>query len=219
MGSRNFLNLLPLTGIAVAVITSSSFANGLQESRSWQFQTTYDKANKSAILDVIERKKGGYYDGFGTVQNVYNDTTIGTQVGCSNNSTSTGNIADNGQAGPSTTDNSSPNISSDSVGNSDVRSVDAGGNAAGGGTVGTDAASTTSAQENSGSIASGIDGSNIDSGDGGVSNGSTNQDLLNNQDNTGNQTAGVDASTACNFAGTNVSGSVEGFPSTPINSP
>jgi hypothetical protein len=204
MGRQNLMKLITSTGVAVAVMTSPTFANGLLEGRSWQFQTTTDKANKVAVLDIIERRNGGFYDGFGTVQNVDARTYIGAQFNCSNSAQSTGNLADNGQAGPSTSDNSAPNISSDSTGNSDTTSADAAGNAAGTGTVGADLASVTGSQDNSGSIDSGVDGSSI-GGFGGVSNGSTNQDLLNNQDNSGEQTAGVDGSTACNTTTGNIS--------------
>jgi hypothetical protein len=222
MGRKNLKTILTLTGVAVAVMTSPAFANGLLENGPWQFQTSYDKANKSAVLDVIERKKGGYYDGFGTVQNIDARTYIGAQFNCSNNAQSTGNLADNGQAGPSTTDNSSPNISSDSTGNSDTTSSDATGNAAGTGTVGADLASVTGSQDNSGSIDSGVDGSRI-GGFGGVLNGSTDQDLVNDQNNSGEQTAGIDTSTACNVSTGDISGgSIVGslaLGGAPINSP
>jgi hypothetical protein len=193
MGRQNLMKLITSTGVAVAVMASPILANGLLEGRSWQFQTTTDKANKAAVLDIIERRNGGYYDGFNTVSNTY----IGAQFNCSNNAQSTGNLADNGQAGPSTSDNSAPNISSDSTGNSDTTSADAAGNAAGTGTVGADLASVTGSQDNSGSIGSGVDGSSI-GGFGGVSNGPTNQDLLNDQNNSGALTADVAGSTACN---------------------
>jgi len=218
MGRQNFMQMIALTGVAVAVWINPTFANGLLESRSWQFQTTTDKANKAAVLDIIERKNGGFYDGFN--QNVDARTYIGAQFNCSNNAQSTGNLADNGQAGPSTSDNSAPNISSDSTGNSDTTSADAAGNAAGTGTVGADLASVTGSQDNSGSIDSGVDGSNI-GGFGGVSNGSTNQDLLNDQDNSGEQTAGVDDSTACNTTTGEISGGsiVGGFANGTLNAP
>jgi hypothetical protein len=216
MGKRNFMKMLTLTGVAVAVMTSPTFANGLLENRPWQFQTTADKANKSVVLDLIERKKGGYYDGFRTVQNTY----IGAQFNCSNNAQSTGNLANNSQAGPSTSDNSASNISSDSTGNSDTTSSNAAGNAAGTGTVGADLASMTGSQDNSGTIDSGVAGSTI-GGSGAVSNGSTNQDLSNNQDNSGNQASGVDGSTACNTTTGDISGGsiVGGFATGALNSP
>jgi hypothetical protein len=201
MGRQNFIKIITLTGVAVAVMNSPTFANGLLENRPWQFQTTSDKANKAAVLDIIERKNGGFYDGFDNVQNTY----IGSQFNCSNNAQSTGNLADNGQAGPTTSDNSAPNISADSTGNSDTTSAPAAGNAAGTGTLGADLASVTGSQDNSGSIGSGVDGSSI-GGFGGVSNGPTNQDLLNNQDNSGDLTADVASSTACNVTTGDISG-------------
>lgn len=209
VGRKYLKTIFTLTNLTVAVLVSPAFANGLLENRPWQFQTSFDKANKSAVLDIIERQQGGYYDGFGTVQNIDARTYIGAQFNCSNSAQSTGNIADNGQEGPSTTDNSSPNISSDSTGNSDITSSDATGNAAGAGTVGADLASATGSQDNSGSIDSSVDGSNI-GGFGGVSNGSTDQDLSNNQDNSGNQASGVDGSTACNTTTGDISGGIVG---------
>lgn len=212
--TRKFWAACAFVASTSILVASPSFANGLLEGRPWQFQTTYDKANKAAVLDLIERKWGGYYDGFNT--NIYNETNIGTQIGCSNNASSTANIADNGQAGPRTTDDSAPNISADSVANSDSTTSDGLGNAAGGGTVGADSTTVSGTQSNTGDIDSDVDSSQINSGFGNVRNGNTNQDLLNDQFNSGDQTSGVDYSTACNFAGTNVSGSVV-LPGVPLN--
>lgn len=212
MRRRNLKCFLAVAGVGLAVMTSPALANGLLENRPWQFQTTADKANKSVVLDLIERKQGGYYDGF----NTYYETNIGTQVNCSNNASATANVADSSQAGPNTEDDSAPNISADGTANSDTTATDALGNAAGGGTVGADSTNVTGSQSNSGAINAGVDNSSIDSGFGNVTNGNTDQDFLNNQNNTGDQTAGVDTSTACNFAGTNVSGSVI-LPGAPLN--
>ena len=56
--------VLALCGVSPAV------ANGLGESLSWQFQTSQDRVNKGAVLDLIERKKGGYYDAIKTNTNI-----------------------------------------------------------------------------------------------------------------------------------------------------
>jgi hypothetical protein len=183
----------------VALLATPTLSNGQFENRSWQFQTTGDRANKAVVLDLIERKKGGFYDGFTTV--VTNTTNIGTQVNCNNSANATGNIADNGQGGPNTAANGSPNISADSLGNSDTTTALPDGSGSG-------TSTQSGSQDNSGSIDSAVDGSNIDSSIDGVTNGDTNQALNNDQDNSGNQTAGVDGSTACNLEGSTVNGTV-----------
>lgn len=203
------------------LLATSSLANGLFENRAWQFQTSADKANKSVVLDLIERKQGGFYDGF----NTYNTTNIGTQVFCNNNANTTGNIAENGQAGPDTSSNGAPNISADSTANSDTTSSQSDGFGNGGSlntptssqdTSQTNVANTgeiqpgvttnqESSQTNSGAIESGVDNSAIDNSFGDVTNGDTNQALNNEQNNSGTLTSGVDG-TACNFDGSTVSG-------------
>lgn len=213
MSTKHFLRVAFLGGVGLLGATPA-LSNGLLENRPWQFQTSADKANKSVVLDLIERKKGGYYDGFNTY--VTNNTNIGSQVNCNNNANATGNIADNGQAGPNTAANGNPNISADSTGNSDTTTTQADG-AGNGGQVGSGTTTQTGSQDNSGAIGSSVDNSDIDNSFGDVTNGDTNQALNNNQDNSGNQTAGVDGSTACNFDGATVTGTV--FPSTsgPLN--
>lgn len=189
----------------VVLLATPTLSNGQFENRSWQFQTTADRANKAVVLDLIERKKGGFYDGFNTF--VTNTTNIGSQVNCNNAANATGNIADNGQAGPNTEANGTPNISADSLANSDTTTAPADG-FGNGGQVGSGTTSQSGSQDNSGTINSSVDSSSIDNSFGDVTNGDTNQALNNNQDNSGNQTAGVDGSTACNFDGATVNGTV-----------
>ncbi len=92
--------------------TAQSFANGWYESRPWQFDTSADKANKAAVLDMIERKKGGYYDGFSTTinNNNYSNTNIGTQINCNNVADAVGNQATNSQVANSPNVNNSSGI-------------------------------------------------------------------------------------------------------------
>lgn len=177
---------------AATLLATAGAANGLLENRPWQFQTSADKANKAIVLDLIERKKGGFFDGFDNI------TNIGAQVNCNNSSNSTGNIADNGQAGPTTSSNGTPTISSDSTANSDTTSAQSDGSA-NGGTVGNDTTNQASSQTNSGDVDSAVDNSSIDNSFGDVLNGDTNQALNNTQDNLGNQVASIEGSTACNF--------------------
>ena len=222
MNARHTLFRGALVCVTGVFLAAPSFANGLLENRSWQFQTSADKANKAFVLDLIEKKKGGFFDGF----NNFNTTNIGTQVFCNNNANTTGNIADNGQAGPSTSSNGAPSISADSTANRETTTAQADG-FGNGGTLRTAATSQDTsetniantgeiqpgvntsqdtAQENSGAIESGVDNSTIDNIVGDVTNGDTNQALNNDQNNSGTLTAGVDG-TACNFDRPNMTGS------------
>ena len=169
-------------------------ANRLGENSAWQFDTTADKANKAAVLDMMERKKGGYYDGFTTV---YNSTTnIGTQINCSNSASATGNVAQNGQTGNSTSATSGTTVNSDATGND---STEASGDG--------DGANSTD-QTNSGSVDSDVlnSPSNSDTSVSDLS--GSDQDLTNDQDNSGDQTATVADSTACTMSGANLTGDV-----------
>lgn len=198
MSTKRFLQIAVFGGMGMLFATSA-ISNGLLENRPWQFQTTADKANKTAVLDLIEKKRGGYYDGFNTiVTTTYN---IGSQVNCSNGANATGNIATNGQAGLSATASGDPNISADSSGNNDTTTAQADG-------AGTGTPTQSGSQDNSGAIDSSVGGSSINSGLGSVTNGDTSQALNNDQNNSGNQTAGVDSSTACNMDGATVTGTV-----------
>ncbi|VVT18124.1 conserved hypothetical protein [Roseovarius sp. EC-SD190] len=209
-GSMIKLELLrtgALAGVA-ACAPILALANGYLENRPWQFQTTTDRANKAVVLDLIERKKGGFYDGFTT--NIHNETNIGSQINCNNNANATGNIADNGQAGPNTESNGTPSISAEGIGNTDS------------GTAADDPSSSgsttqTSDQTNSGEVVATIGNSSIENSFGDVANGVTDQALNNTQDNSGSQTAGVDGSTACNMEGSSVTGTVNAPSSGPLN--
>lgn len=203
-------SMIAITAWAFTAVPVACFANGLFENGPWRFQTSADRANKAVVLDLIERKKGGFYDSFAT--NIYNETNIGSQINCNNSANATGNIADNSQAGPRTEASGAPNISSDSTGNTDTSS--AGGSA---GSVSGGETSQTGSQTNSGDIESGVDDSSIDNSFGDVTNGDTDQALNNDQDNSGNQTAGVDSSTACNLDGATITGNVTSSGVGPLN--
>lgn len=196
--------------LAVALIVSAApaYANGWLESRSWQFDTSADKANKSAVLDMIERKKGGYYDGFSTTVNNYTNTNIGTQINCNNVAEATGNIASNGQTA------NSPQVS-----NTSGVTSDASGNSAQNGTSGQDTNGNGlgNNQNNSGSISSGVTGSNSSSNSGALNIGASDQDLSNSQTNSGNQNASVNDSTACAMAGATLTGEVQSNITGPLN--
>ena len=88
-----------LLGILLAAcLDSAAWANGQEENRSWQFRTTSDRFNNAYVLDIIQRKKNGYYDGFDTTNN-YITNFAGDQINCTVQATATGNLATNTQDG------------------------------------------------------------------------------------------------------------------------
>jgi len=179
-------------------------ANGLGENGSWQFQTSQDKVNKGAIVDLMERKKGGFYDSFKTTIN--NTTNIDKQFNCSVGATTTGNAGSNGM----TATTSSPSVSNPSTtsagttANTASNGVSQGGSgrvlvAGAGGVVNPPQAVVDSNQANSGTLSSGISGSSTNSTTGAISadGGRTDQALNSLQSNSGTQTASIQGSTAC----------------------
>jgi hypothetical protein len=181
---------------------SPAVANGLGENPSWQFQTSQDRVNKGAVLDLIERKKGGYYDAIKT--NINNTTFIDRQYNCSVTALTTGNSGSNA----TTANTSSPNVSS-----SGATTANTVANSASNGLAQTSAGAVLqtgtlvplgtngidSAQSNSGSLSSGVSGSSTSASNGAVTagNGYTDQVLNSQQSNTGTLTASIQGSTAC----------------------
>jgi len=189
-----------------AVLLSSSHlanANGFGESASWQFQTTQDKVNKGAVVDLIERKKGGYYDSFKTTINNTNNTYIDKQFNCAVTATSAGNTGENGMNAAT---------SSPSVTNTGTTSANTNANAATNGvsmpgfpgvllaSANPAAGSVGNNQSNSGALNSGVSGSSTSSTSGAIAAGGgvSDQVLNSNQSNQGYQTSSVAGSTACN---------------------
>ena len=48
---------------AIALVSSPvpALANNYGESLAWQFKTSTDRANQAVLLDLIAKKRGGYY--------------------------------------------------------------------------------------------------------------------------------------------------------------
>jgi len=177
---RAFALVVAGAGIAFAAAGPSS-ANNLGENSAWQFRTSADKANQAAILDLIARRRSGYY-----AAPIYT-TNIARQVKmiCSIGASAVGN-----SSGQSSVANS-PSVSgatSTSTGNSNSTSVDA---VRGGGT-------SSSTQGNSGQIVSGVTGGTETS-----VRGDAWQALNSSQSNSGSQSASVQNSNACSFAALN----------------
>lgn len=200
------ISFFPAALVAAVLFTApSALANGWLESRPWQFDTSADKANKALLLDMIERKRGGFYDGFSTTVNNYSNTNIGTQINCANTADATGNEAGNSQLANSPDVDNTASIDSGATGNDADNSTEGGGSDVG------------NAQDNSGSVSSDVADSNTSSTVGPINAGSSRQDLTNRQENSGDQHASVTDSTACDMTGGTVTGDVNSDISGPLN--
>lgn len=153
-------------------------ANNVGENIAWQFMTPAERANMMYIEEVRQRGINGFYSA-----PIYN-TYIDDQYNCSVNSTATGNeSAANAVANsPSTAGHNST-----ATANENDTTYDEGG--PGDGSV------STAAQHNSGAVAAKAAGAMSTS-----VRGDNFQALNNHQSNTGNQSATVNGSTACQYA-------------------
>lgn len=175
-------------------------ANNVGENSAWQFQTTQDKVNKGAIVDLMEKKKNGYYDSFRVINNTVNNTTIDKQFNCSVSANSTGNTGNNDLAATT----SSPTLNSNGTTNA-ANAANAATNSSSRSGLGIDQLvsvtdAINSSQTNSGALTASVTGSTTSASNGAVSaGGGTSSQVLNStQSNTGQQTASVSGSTACN---------------------
>lgn len=159
-------------------LTAPAAANNYGESLGWQFRTSADRVNQAAILDMIEKRKAGYY-----AAPVY-QTTIERQFNCGITSSATGNA-----------DSQTALANSPSVSGAISTST---GNASDTGISGRSGASSTTSQGNSGAVSSGVTGDTAASGYG-----SATQALNSSQTNSGDQSASVSSSTACQFGAYN----------------
>jgi hypothetical protein len=156
-----------------------ALANNYGESLAWQFKTSTDRANQAAILDMIEKRRGGYY-----AAPVYT-TNIARQYNCSIAASATGNS--NGQSATA----NSPTVTgatSSATGNDSSTTV-------GGDGLGTQ---VDGHQTNEGAVHSGMTGSTSTQ-----VRGSASQALNASQANSGSQSANVQGSNACTFAALN----------------
>jgi len=205
MATRLRLALIALLA-APSLIPGAVFANGYGESSSWQFETPTQQQVNAGIVDLIERKKGGYYDSFGPAQ-TYNTTNIGTQWNCSVTSAASGNTGNNtptaSTSSPLVTSN--PTLGASTTGNSNATSIGgAPGVAYALNSVTNPLNGTSNDQSNNGStLGSSVSGSSNTTSLGSVSagGGHTSQVLNSDQGNSAPQTATVTGSTACSTVG------------------
>lgn len=171
---------------AAAVILASlwsmpqgSFANNYSESLGWQFRTTADQVYQAAVLDMVQKRRSGFYAAPTYV------TNIARQANCTVAATATGNSSSQGAAAnsPSTT-----GAGSTASGNASSSDLDDGG---------TRAAIDTS-QGNSGTVSSAVNGNTTV-----TAHGSAQQALNATQTNGGDQMASIHSSNACAFGPVN----------------
>lgn len=161
--------------LAAAIAPVPALANNYGESLGWQFKTSADRANQAALLDLIEKRRGGYY-----AAPVYT-TNIARQVNCSINATATGN------SGAQSALANSPTVTgatSTATGNANTTNI---GDGRSGSTIDGD-------QRNSGAVSSGVTG-----GTSANVHGAAWQALNSEQSNSANQAATVERSNACAF--------------------
>lgn len=158
-------------------IDSQLKANSLGENMGWQFRTSNDKVNQAWLEEMRQKKVNGAY-----AAPIYN-TYIDRQFNCANNATATANDNYGGMTGNSPS--SSGNAPS-AVGNLNNSSIGLGGGSA--------AATINDDLDNKGRVTSWANG-DVD-----VSvKGDTSQVLNNEQANSGDQSATLNGSTACQF--------------------
>jgi hypothetical protein len=172
-------------GLVLALPPSPVGANGFGESRPWQFMGPSERSVRLAAVDLIERKKGGFYDSFQV--NNFNTTNIGQQINCNNVADATANRSAQEQTANSPNVDNSADVIADAAGNVSDSQVGTGGGTGTGG-----AGSSSTAQDNSGSVSSGVEGSSSSSSSGPINSGTSNSAMNNDQNNSGQISAGVD---------------------------
>jgi hypothetical protein len=192
--------LVALTmGTSALLSMPTAMANGYGESGSWGFQTQQDKVNKAYVLDMIEKKKNGYYN---AIKSTYNyNTYIDKQVNC------TLSAVTNGTSGANGLDAST---SSPVLNNTGTTSASGAANSASNGlsqasltgvfnTNATPPGSISSGQSSSGALNSSISGASNSASTGQVAanGGVTDQVLNSQQSNSGVLTSSISASSAC----------------------
>ena len=208
--SGRWIALLCLVIVSAAVLRPSmARANGLGENGSYQFLTSQDRVNKGVVLDLIQRKKGGFYDSFKTTNNNTNYTYVDKQVNCLVSATSSGNGGANGISAAT----SSPTVNNTGTTNANTNANTASNGlsqagfpgfpgilVAGANTAVPYGGSLSSSQSNNGALNSAVSGSSNSAATGAIAAGSgvSDQVLNSNQSNTGSQAATVSGSTACN---------------------
>lgn len=174
--------MLKKSGFAAALLWTVSvqpvLANNVGENVAWQFQTPAERAALMYLEEVRQRGINGYYSA-----PIYN-TYINDQYNCSVNSTATGNESSSNAVANSP---STSGHNTDATGNQNDTTYDAGGPG--------DGSTDTTTQGNSGAITAGASGGMSTS-----VRGDNFQALNTDQNNSGNQSASINGSSACQYA-------------------
>jgi len=166
-------------------------ADNYSEDDAWQFETSTDMANQSAIEDMIQEKRGGEFEKTPTITNSYNTTTnsspIQNQTNCTVESTATGNAGSNTEGGNTS---SADGASASSTGNSSSNSLTGTGGTYASGTLAND-------PSNSGTIGSTASGNST----GSSASGAVDEALNSSQSNTAAQNSTQTGNVACKVSG------------------
>ena len=116
-------------GIFGLMVPMTAAANGLRENDSWQFETSLERAQKGAVLDLIQRKRAGTYTS--TTNNNFSSTynIAGHYIDCNMTSQASGNQGSASQTAPiaSPSIDISSDTSATATGNTGKGTVTAGG--------------------------------------------------------------------------------------------
>ena len=196
-------NRLALLALLLLGSVNQVLANGWADNNDWQFGSAQDKVNKSAVLDQVMKKQGGYYDAMRPNYNNSYTTYIERQYNCSVTASTSGNTGTNA----TTATTSSPTVSNAGSTNANTAANSASNGLAPGGLNGVLVAGQTyptagsigNDQANSGSLGTSINGSNTSATTGTVTAGvGTSDQVLNSQQtNSGMLTTSIAGSTAC----------------------
>ena len=183
----------------MCVMPLAAQANGYGESGSWGFQTNQDKVNKAYVLDMIEKKKNGYYN---AIKSTYNyNTYIDKQVNCTLSAVTTGTSGTNGLEASTSSPvlNNTGTTAASGAANSASNGLSQAGLTGIFNTNATPPGSISSGQSSSGALNSSVSGSSNSASTGQVAanGGMTDQVLNSQQSNSGVLTSSISSSSAC----------------------
>jgi hypothetical protein len=183
----------------MCVLPLAGHANGYGESGSWGFQTNQDKVNKAYVLDMIEKKKNGYYN---AIKSTYNyNTYIDKQVNCTLSAVTTGTSGTNGLEASTSSPvlNNTGTTAASGAANSASNGLSQAGLTGIFNTNATPPGSISSGQSSSGALNSSVSGSSNSASTGQVAanGGVTDQVLNSQQSNSGVLTSSISSSSAC----------------------
>lgn len=167
------------SALGLAWVAAPAAAQEISENRAWQFETPQELAARTAVLDIIMKRRGGIY-----AAPIYN-TTIARQYNCSVAATALGNSGTQSAIANSPTATGPASTATGNAGTTQ-NAADSGSTA-----IDTD-------QRNHGNVVSGAVGDAAASVTGPAW-----QALNSTQTNSGDQSASVRGSTACDFGAIN----------------